>query len=77
MKPFMDPAQMKGMSWSSKEACFLMSDDLASCEENISIQAPKMKGKYNAHTILVRVDGKWKVKEMMEAGWGDMPAPKT
>jgi hypothetical protein len=77
MKPFMDPAAMKGMSWSSKEACFLLSDDLASCEELISIQGPKMKGKYNAHTILVRIDGKWKVKQMMEAGWGDLPSPKT
>ncbi len=77
MKPFMDPAHMKDAKWTSKENCFLLSDDLASCEADVAIQMGKMKGKYNAHSILTRKDGKWKVKEMMEAGWGDMPAPKT
>jgi SnoaL-like protein len=77
MKPFMDPAHMKDSKWTSKETCFLMSDDLASCEEDIAMQMGKMKGKYNAHSILIRKDGTWKIKEMMEAGWGDMPAPKT
>ena len=77
MKPFMDPAQMKDVKWTSKETCFLISDDVASCEAAVAIQMGKMKGKYNAHSIAIRKDGKWKIKEMMEAGWGDMPAPKT
>jgi len=77
MKTMMDPAQMKDVKWSSKETCFLMSDDLASCEIAVSMEAGKMKGKFNSHNILIRKDSKWKIKEMMEAGWGDAPSPKT
>jgi len=77
MKAMMDPAQMKDVKFSSKETCFLMSGDLASCEIAVSMEVGKMKGKFNSHNILIRKDGKWKVKEMMEAGWGDAPSPKT
>ena len=77
MKPFMDPAQMKNVQWTSKQTCFLMSDDLASCEIATTMQMGKVKGKMNSHNILIRRDGKWKAKEMMEAGWGDAPSPKT
>lgn len=76
MKPFMDPDAMKDMKMTSKYKCFLMSDDLASCEGALSMTIGKEKAKFNNHVILTRVDGKWKGKTMMEAGWGDMPAPK-
>ena len=77
MKSMMDPAQMKDVKFSSKETCFLMSDDLASCEITVSMQAGKMKGKFSSHNILTRTGGKWKIKEMMEAGWGDAPSPPS
>ena len=33
-----------------------------------------MKGKWNAMAVVTVVDGKWKFKQMAEAGWGDMPS---
>src|SRR5262249_13467768 len=77
MKPFMDPAMMKNMKWTAKETCFLLSDDLASCEVATNVQMGKIKGKVNSHNIVIRKDGKWKAKAMMEAGWGDAPSPKA
>ena len=77
MKPFTDPAVMKNVKWTSKQTCFLMSDDLASCEIAGTMQMGKTKGKMNSHNILIRKDGKWKATEMMEAGWRYAPSPKT
>jgi ketosteroid isomerase-like protein len=75
MTPMME--HMKDMpkdtKMSMKATCVMMDDDLASCEGEHSMTSAKMKGKFNAQTIMVRVDGKWKVKSMLEAGWGDMP----
>jgi ketosteroid isomerase-like protein len=58
-----------------KSTCSMMDDDLASCEGTHSMSAPsaKMKGQFNQSNIMVRVDGKWKMKSMLESGWGDAP----
>jgi len=77
MKPFADPKAMKDMKMTSKSTCHLLSDDLASCEGENAMQMGKMTRKFNSHSIMIRKDGKWKIKSMMEAGWGDMPAPKS
>jgi hypothetical protein len=39
------------------------------------MQVGKTRTKNNDQSILIRKDGKWLVKSMMEAGWGDLPAP--
>lgn len=75
MKPFMDPEAMKDMKMEHSGKCYLMSDDLASCEGTVKMTVGKTKGTMNNHMIMTRVDGKWKAKSMMEAGWGDMSAP--
>jgi ketosteroid isomerase-like protein len=79
MKPFLDPAHAKEMKdMKMKESCVVMSDNLASCENQFSMPTGKMKGKVNSHAVVIRTDGKWKVKTKLEAGWGDMaPAPNA
>lgn len=75
MKPFADPKAMEDIKMDQTVKCFLMSDDLASCEGRVKMTIGKQKSTTNNVTILTRIDGKWKAKAMMEAGWGDMPAP--
>ena len=73
MKPFMTPEAKKGMKVSGqKGTCHMISDDLASCEGEYTVEAGKQKTKLNNQMTMTRVDGKWKAKSMMEAGWGDM-----
>jgi hypothetical protein len=75
MKPFMSPEMMKDMKMDTTAKCFLMSDDLASCEGHTKMTMGKTKGAANNQMLMTRVDGKWKAKTMVEAGWGDMSAP--
>lgn len=78
MKPFMDPAHMKEMKdMKMKGSCVVMSDNLASCEGQTTGTMMGKKGTVNSHSMMVRQDGKWKVKTMTEAGWGDMPTAGT
>lgn len=73
MKPMMSPEAQKAMKVSGqKGTCHILSDDLASCEGEMTMQMGKQKSKLNNQMTMTRVDGKWKVKTMMEAGWGDM-----
>lgn len=67
----------KDMKMSSKHTPTFLSDTLAVSIEQNSMSAGKMKGKYNAMAVVTLVDGKWKFKQMAEAGWGDMPAGPT
>ena len=74
MKPFMTPEAAKEMKMKRSGACFMLSDDLASCEGQMSGSMGPLKGKIRSHGLMTRVDGQWKMKTMVEAGWGDMPA---
>lgn len=58
-----------------KPAIFLVTDSLATAnvEWTMKERGKTMSGR-NA-LILVRKGGEWKVKAMMEGGWGDMPMP--
>jgi hypothetical protein len=51
-----------------------LSDDLAVVVEEHSMSG-KMKGSWKAFSVVTLRDGKWKFKEMAEAGWGDMKPP--
>jgi hypothetical protein len=78
MKPSMDKMKdMKDMKMSRKTEIDIFSDDLASCDSQVSMKMGKMKGTYRAENTMVRVNGAWKIKTMMEAGWGDMKLPDT
>jgi hypothetical protein len=65
----------KDMKMSGKHTPTFLSDTLAVAIEQNSMTAGKMKGKWNGMAVLTQVDGKWKFKQMAEAGWGDMPSP--
>ena len=71
MKPFMDPKAMKDAKMTMTGQCFILSDDLASCEGANAMMVGKNKVKWNSQMLLTRKDGKWKAKTMVEAGWGD------
>jgi uncharacterized protein (TIGR02246 family) len=72
MTPFMKEPP-KGMSETHKHAAHFLSDTLAMVDEDTSMTMGKTKGAWKSESMLVMKDGKWKVKAMFEAGWGDMP----
>jgi hypothetical protein len=75
MTPMM--AQAKDVKHSAKHTPYFLSDTLAVSIEDISMTAGKTKGKWKAMSVLTLKDGKWKFKQMAEAGWGDMKPPTT
>jgi hypothetical protein len=75
MKGFMTQPPPKDMK--HKHTAHFLSDDLAVAIEEMSGTMGKVKGKWKAMSVLTLKDGKWKFKEMAEAGWGDMKPPST
>jgi hypothetical protein len=75
MKPMMGQPMPKDMK--HKHTAHFLSDDLAVAIEENSATMGKEKGKWKAMSVLTLKDGKWKFKQMAEAGWGDMKAPTT
>jgi hypothetical protein len=73
MSPFITNPP-KDMKHSSKHAPTFLSDTLAVSVETTTMTMGKVKGKWSSMSVLTVVDGKWKFKEMSEAGWGDMPS---
>src|SRR5450432_2513226 len=69
--PFLN--KPKDMKMSGKHAPTFLSDTLAVSVESSSMSMGKIKGKWSGMAVVTLVDGKWKFKEMAEAGWGDMP----
>ncbi|HET7825711.1 MAG TPA: hypothetical protein VFK90_10275 [Anaeromyxobacter sp.] len=57
-----------------KPLVFLASDSLASLNDTVTMTIGKKSMTSRNTTLLVRKDGKWLVKAMMEGGWGDMMA---
>ncbi len=71
MKPFYDKP-MKDVKVTHKPTIFLMSDSLASVSDVCTMtQGGKSMTTRNS-TLVVRRDGKWRVKAMTEGGWGDV-----
>ena len=57
-----------------KPEIFLASDSLATLNDVVTMTMGKKSITARNTTILIRKDGKWLVKAMMEGGWGDMMA---
>lgn len=66
---------MKDVKYTTKHTPYFLSDTLAVAIEDISMTAGKMKGKWKAMSVLTQAGGKWKFKQMSEAGWGDAKPP--
>ena len=70
MKPFYDKP-MKDVKVTHKPTIFLMSDSLASVSDVCTMtQGGKSMTTRNS-MLVIRRDGKWRVKAMAEGGWGD------
>jgi hypothetical protein len=73
MKPFWEGNEHKDMKVTHKPQVTVLSDSLVNLVDDFSMTmgGQKMSGR-NAG-LLVKRDGKWMWKSMVEAGWGDMP----
>lgn len=63
------------MTMKHKFTIAVLSDSLANVVDDFDMTMGKQKVKGKNAMILVKVGGAWKVKSMMEAGWGDTGAP--
>lgn len=61
----------KDAKMSGKHSAHFLSDTLAAVDEDASMSMGKMKGSWKGAALAVQKDGKWKLKMMAEAGWGD------
>jgi uncharacterized protein (TIGR02246 family) len=73
MQPFYSKP-MKDMKVTHKPTIFLVSDSLASVDDVSTMTMGKRTVTSRNSSIVVRKDGKWRLKSMMEGGWGDMMA---
>jgi hypothetical protein len=65
----------KDLKVKHKHSAHFLSDTLAISVDETSMQMGKTKGKWKGFAVLTNVAGKWKFKQMSEAGWGDTKPP--
>jgi hypothetical protein len=74
MKGFVE-SRPKDLKMSHKHTVTLLSDTLGLVTEDNSVSTGSVKGKYKGFAVVNYKDGKWKFKQMAEAGWGDTKPP--
>ena len=74
MTPFYEHP-MKDMRVTHNPKVFLVTEALASVDDDWTMTVGKKKTTGRSSNLLVRKGGEWKVKAMVEGGWGDMPMP--
>jgi uncharacterized protein (TIGR02246 family) len=74
MAPFYKQPMPAGMKIAHRPAIFLLSDSLASVNDQQTTTMGKRKVASRSCTLLVRRDGRWRIKSMTEGGWGDAMA---
>jgi len=62
----------KDMKMTAKHAPTFISDSLVVSVNNDSMTMGKVKGSWHSFDVLTLKDGKWKFRQICEAGWGDM-----
>jgi uncharacterized protein (TIGR02246 family) len=73
MEPFY-AKPMTDMKVTHKPTIVVVSDSLASVTDAWTMTMGKQKMAGKSATLLIRRDGTWRVKSMMEGGWGDAMA---
>ncbi|HEX8818307.1 MAG TPA: hypothetical protein VF794_00145 [Archangium sp.] len=73
MKPFYENMP-KDMKVTHKPTITVLSDSLVSVTDDFTMTVGKQKVTGRNAALLVKRDGQWKWKTMIEAGWGGMPA---
>ncbi len=71
MEPFYKHP-MQGVKVTHKADIFMISDSLASVDDQATITHGAKTIRARNSTLLVRKDGRWSVKAMIEGGWGDL-----
>jgi hypothetical protein len=74
MAPFYKP--MPGMKTTDKPTIFLLTDSLASVDNQWTMTMGNKKTTGRSASLVVRKDGQWRIKSMAEGGWGDMMKEK-
>lgn len=74
MKPFWENMP-KDMKTTHKPTIAVLSDSLASVVDDFTMTMGKTKVTGRNQALLVKIDGQWKFKSMVEAGWGGMHEP--
>jgi hypothetical protein len=74
MKPFWEN-QPKDSKMTHKLAITVLSDSLADVIDDFSMTEGRHRHSGTNTNVLVKRDGRWKWKVMVEAGWGDMAPP--
>jgi hypothetical protein len=75
MKPMME-SMPKDMKMTHKPTITVISDSLANVADDFTLTMGKQKITGRNVSILVKRDGQWKWKVMMEAGYGGMSPPQ-
>jgi hypothetical protein len=70
MEPFFKPNP--DMKMTHRHAIFLVTDSLATVQDQATMTMGPKKVASRSATLLVRKGGQWRVKSMIEGGWGDM-----
>jgi hypothetical protein len=70
------PPDDAGMKMTMKRTPHFLSDTLAVVVEETDMKMGKMKAKWKGYSVITKKGDKWMVKQMSEAGWGDVMAPK-
>ena len=73
MEPFYKKP-MKGMQTTHSPKLFFVSDTLASVDDAWTMAMGKKKTSGRSGMLVVRKGGEWKIKAMVESGWGDLGA---
>jgi len=74
MKPYFD-TMPKDMKVTHKPTITVLSDSLVNVVDDFTMTMGKQKVSGRNAGLLVKRDGKWLWKSMIEAGWGGMSAP--
>ncbi|HTE20682.1 MAG TPA: nuclear transport factor 2 family protein [Armatimonadota bacterium] len=75
MKPMMENMP-KDMKMTHKRSITVLSDSLANLVDDFTMTMGKQKISGRNVMLLVKRDGQWKMKTMVEAGWGGMGPPQ-
>jgi hypothetical protein len=73
MKPFY--AKPMDTKMTHQMSVFVVTDSLAVAHDHWKMTMGKKAMSGRNSTLFVRKGGEWKVKALMEGGWGDMPMP--
>lgn len=75
MAPMYASPPPKDMRMTNAPKIFFLSDTLASVDNVWTMAMGKKKTTGRSSMLVMRKGGEWKIKAMVESGWGDMPAP--